>query len=264
MTENTIHPTETDAQVFERCKRTAALKDLQFILRIAEQRLCEFECLPETLAILAEMTALEQQLHDVAGTPALQKRVGHLVMRYRASIPQYTRRGYPSPYRKDGRRRWVGHRSATAQRVQRLDIEGVRELIHVAMTTAIVDYAPTKPIRKPKAKAEAGLVVACPQCSDALVLAGPHAAHGVLVCKRCDQMWSLAPLKVKATRPRPARPPVQHARDHRTADEKTCTRCSDTHPIKQYLWGAGKTERNVCLTCRKAMQKAATERRKAA
>jgi hypothetical protein len=251
-TETTTNPTpETDTQVFERCKRTAALGDLQFTMRGVEKRLAEFEFSEQTMAAVADMARMEQSLLDVASTKTLQNKVWTLIDRYRASFGPavWTTKGFPTPYRrKDGRRKWVGHRSAAPQRIVRLTREQVQELIAVVRDTRMSDAPAPVKARKAKTVAPVAPVLSCPQCSDALTLAGPHAAHGVLTCARCDQMWALAPLKAKTTTPRPrlARPPVRHERDHRSDAPRTiCSKCHEERPAEEF------GTRTDCKTCRK-------------
>jgi len=77
----------SEKDVFAAYARTAPLKDLQFYLRAAERKLATYVLGDETLRVIAEMTALEQELRDVPGTPALKKRVWALIDRYKTSIP---------------------------------------------------------------------------------------------------------------------------------------------------------------------------------
>jgi rubrerythrin len=78
--------TSTD-DLFAAYARTAPLLDLQFYLRRAEQKLATFDLPAQTVAAIAEMSTLEQQIANVDGTPTLKKRVWTLIDRYKTSFP---------------------------------------------------------------------------------------------------------------------------------------------------------------------------------
>jgi hypothetical protein len=252
----------TSDEIDAEYERTAPLKDLQFYLRYGERLLADFALSDATITILAEMRQLEGELMALSDAHTHKRRVWALLDRFKTSIPFW--KGFPPTRRADGRRRWVGHRTPVPQRIVPLTVDAASAIIADAVLTL------PEPVRKAPAPRPAVLVLTCPKCSAPLVpIAGVAHTWG---CAPCQETWYLAPAAQRVqTVERIARPKRKHIErvprvrpELTAADEKTCTRCASTQPIQQFAWGAGHTIRNVCLTCRKQMQRDAAARRKQA
>jgi hypothetical protein len=303
----------TSDEIDAEYERTAPLKDLQFYLRYAERRLAELAYSPETITIIAEMSALEREIETLP-TGVAKRRAWALIDRFKTSIPGWagdagakgswlepidsasiywlaradlmrfeiegkTKKGNTKtvvldtigPVSQSAVTAWYAPRLERFRRsglridrlTERLDAERVRAIIDAVTLTPTEN----KPARKPRPET---LVLACPKCSTPLVpIAGVAHTWG---CAPCQETWYLAPVAQRVqTVERIARPKREHIErvprvrpELTAAGEKTCTRCASTQPIQQFAWGAGHTIRNVCLTCRKQMQRDAAARRKQA
>lgn len=153
--------------IFKQALEQSALGEIQFTLRIAEQRMRDFHLPEQTVAVMREMRARELALTGVKGTKAMQTESLRLVQRYRASIPGYAssfkRVSFPVGLRKDGSRKWVSHRTLLRQRLTPLSIMDVQALIQPEPVAA---PAPVK--RAAKAKPQSAAPIApqpCPACA---------------------------------------------------------------------------------------------------
>lgn len=258
---------KTTDPIFAAYARTAPLEDLRFYLRAAERTLMEFELPEATLAIMREMTALEQDLAVVAFKPAHKSQVWTLIDRYKTSIPKWVRKGFP-PVRTErrDRRRWVGHRSSVPQRLVPLTLEQARALIQ-PIAGEVTAPAP----RATKARTAAAPTLACPSCRAALLPVATCA--DTWGCLACRETWRLTSTKEReaAKRVRSAQARVAIASLPRAAKEpadattRTCRVCTTEQPIDQFTYGdAGRTVRHMCRTCHKQQQRDAAARRKQA
>jgi hypothetical protein len=140
--------------VFKLALEGAALGDLQFTLRIAEQRMQDYHLPERTVGIMREMRARELSLIGVKGTKAMQTESQRLIDRYRQSIPGYgdsrKRVGFPIGTRKDGSRKWVSHRTVLQQRLAPLSLLDVQAIIQ------------PEPVAAPAPKAQKRVAVAKP------------------------------------------------------------------------------------------------------
>ena len=102
--------------IFKQALEQAALGDLQFTLRIAEQRMQTLVMPESTVGIMRDMRARELSLIGVRGTKAMQTESLRLVSRYRASIPGYAAFGI----------------SKLAVRLKPLSLLDVQAIIHPA------------------------------------------------------------------------------------------------------------------------------------
>jgi hypothetical protein len=138
---------ETKA-IFKMGLEQAALKDLQFTLRIAEERLRFYHVSDETLDIMRQMRQREQALQGVRGTKAMQAESLRLVSRYRASIPGYgslrKHIGFVPGFRRDGRVKYVAHRTLLAQRTTPLSEAEVQALIQTSDIVPVLVPKPAK------------------------------------------------------------------------------------------------------------------------
>jgi hypothetical protein len=271
----------TDAELFAHYKSTAPIEDLRFSLRLALKRLAVYELPEATVSLTAEMAALEVAIADQKGTPSLKNRVWALISRYRASIPGWC----GAAGAKDG---WVDYDvdSADAYRATQAELieaeetlagpvsfdfvracfdrltkrsaeingikvprraveltpEEVEALMPVADALVAIDWPDCRRIRKPKpAPVVPSSDTLCEHCT----------------CDECKRRREM-PKRAKAARkPRPPVVPIK------IDGERKCRHCEATQPLQQFAWGAGHTLRNTCLSCRKAMQRAAMAARKA-
>lgn len=138
----------------------AALGDLQFTLRIAEQRMAEYEMPSETIEILRQMRQRERQLAGVKGTKAMQAESLRLLTAYRASIPGYCVYGTGKLVKRD----------------EPLSLADVTFALDYGAEPVPVKAKRTASARAQKTVAPAMSVCTCPNCGHSLVSVTSQAA----------------------------------------------------------------------------------------
>jgi hypothetical protein len=235
----------TDAELFAHYKTTAPIEDLRFSLRLALQRLATYELPDVTIGLTAEMAALETEIRDVKGTPALLRRVWSLISRYRASIPGWC----GAAGAKDG---WVdfgidsddAYRTAQAElidaeealagpvsfdfvracfdrltkrsaeingiKVPRRAVELTPEEVATLVPVASSSAEPRKTKSKPKTEQPLNPSIPCPSlgCKGRLATTGFVASAGMrftLKCDTCKEVWELHSRSVEQPKPERAK-----------------------------------------------------------